>query len=108
MIKVFNKLREVDIIKYLIFSARQLKLYNNIPKPIVPLHNLEGKVIANKHPFFSFQSMKKKKDFTNNEANPNSASLFKPANFTGNENEKGNNDIDARLITVLNEGIEII
>lgn len=108
MIKVFNKLREVDIIKYLIFSARQLKLYNNIPKQIVPLHNLEGKVIANKHPFFSFQSMKKKKDFTNNEANPNSASLFKPANFTGNENEKGNNDIDARLITVLNEGIEII
>lgn len=105
MIKIFNKLREVDIIKHLIFSPRQLRLYNNIPKPIVPLYKTERK---NRVPFFSLRSMKRKKDCSNNQKNPGLVSLFKPASFTGNENEKGNSDIEARLINIINEGIDIL
>ena len=50
LINVYKKIQEIDLIKYIIFTKKQLQLYKAIPKPVVKIkennHKYSYKLIS--------------------------------------------------------------
>ena len=53
LINVYKKIQEIDLIKYIIFTEKQLQLYKAIPKPVVKIkennHKYSYKLISFPH-----------------------------------------------------------
>ncbi len=103
LLNVYKKIQEIDILKYLLFTKRQLITYENIPKPII-FKNKMNEFLAPKKSIIDLYhdkgviTLRKDFDISSSKTNSTQESLSKYVKKKISEN-----DIEGKLSRILND-----
>ena len=103
LLNVYKKIQEIDILKYLLFTKRQLITYENIPKPII-FKNKINEFLAPKKSIIDLYhdkgviTLRKDFDISSSKTNSTQESLSKYVKKKISEN-----DIEGKLSRILND-----
>ena len=103
LLNVYKKIQEIDILKYLLFTKRQLITYENIPKPII-FKNKMNEFLAPKKSIIDLYhdkgviTLRKDFDISSSKTNSTQESYSKYVKKKISEN-----DIEGKLSRILND-----
>ena len=97
LLNVYKKIQEIDILKYLLFTKRQLHIYETIPKPIIFQHKVNALFVPKKTIVDLYNEktvIAIKKDIEHENINPKICNVRK---------KLSENNIEEKLNQILNE-----
>lgn len=97
LLNVYKKIQEIDILKYLLFTKRQLHIYETIPKPIIFQHKVNALFVPKKTIVDLYNEktvIAIKKDIEQENINPKICNVRK---------KLSENNIEEKLNQILNE-----